>query len=366
MPGKRSAGVRPSRSSQLKCMMRSVRTHASVSFLFAAGAAGGLWLWWRCGAFWLQAVVEAMALLAFVHAIYALRQRHRAEATRLSGAAVCRLVVFGGVVLVLACGSAGSWLAYHRAWDIVHPARSQAWRTPDWVGIDRFREVSFHSADGLVPRGWYAPPRNGAVVIFVHGLGANRGQLLDDAAMVYREGYGVLLYDSRNCGESEGTLTTLGYQEAQDVLGAVDLVLSQTAGDEPRIGLLGHSMGGATAILAAAQDGRVDAVTAQSTYASLEAILGSSLKQITGLPGFPFAPLVVYFGELEAGIRVEQVRPVDAIGLLSPRPVLVMHGALDEVIPVSNAYDLFAAAREPKQLYIRELLGFLERHLLGR
>lgn len=357
-----------------------VRILALPTFLTVAAAAV-LWLGLQVPYPWLRALAVVLAMLASAAAARHFLMRQSKVATRLLAAAGRRLAVFGTLMLGLGSASVGIWLAQSRAHAIVQPPRSLAERSPESVGIVGYREVGFLSADGLVLRGWYAPSRNGAVVILIHGLGANRSQLLDDAAIVYGRGYGVLVYDSRACGESEGEVTTLGYREAQDVFGAIDFVVSQPEEKSPRVGLVGHSMGGATAILAAAQDRRVEAVIAQSTYASLEANLESSLQQLTGLPAFPFAPLVVSFGEREAGIEIEQVRPVDAIRFVSPRAILIVHGALDEVVPVSNAYELYAAAREPRELFVLEraghgglvwaapeeyrarILGFLDRYL---
>jgi fermentation-respiration switch protein FrsA (DUF1100 family) len=126
----------------------------------------------------------------------------------------------------------------------------------------------------------------------------------------------------------------------------------------------------------------VRAVVAQSAYTSLEDNIADSFQRFTGLPPFPFAPLVVFFGEREAGGNIAQVRPMDAIASLSPRPVLLVHGARDELVPVSNAYALYAAAREPKEIYViadaehlglaqvepeeyeRRVIGFLDEYLL--
>ncbi len=355
-----------------------------LSMGFAFAAAIGLWLQFRLHSFAWQVLTVALGLLALGTVGYLLLQCQSSEATRLSTTGVWRLLAFGIVLLVLSVGASGTWLAYRRAHGIVHPARTMPWRTPASLGMNDYREVTFFSADGLRLRGWYIAPRNGAVVMFIHGLGSNRGQLLDDARMLYDHGYGCLLYDSRNSGESEGEVTTLGLQEVNDVDGAVEFVLAQPGGEAARIGLFGHSMGGATAILAGARNERVGAVIAASAYTALEDNIGSGLRHLTGLPAFPFAPLVVFFGEQEVGMEIAQVRPVDVIGSISPRAVLLVHGAKDEVVPVSNAYQLYAAAGEPRDLYVvgdgghadllqadtenyeRRVVGFLERYLVGR
>jgi len=295
-----------------------------------------------------------------------------------------KLFLFGlstlllGLVLGAVVGGLG--LAHQRALWLVRPKRTFAQRTPADVGIAGWRDASFESEDGLMLSGWYVPSDNSATVILVHGLGGNREELLDDAGLLVAEGYGVLLFDLRNSGASEGDLTTLGYLEALDVGGALGFVLAQSEGE--RVGTLGHSMGGATAILAAARYPRIEAVVAESAYTGVEDNVSESVEALTGLPAFPFAPFVVWFGEREAGVDISRVSPIDVIGTLSPRPILLVHGALDAAISIENAHRLYEAAGEPKELYVlsdaghggfpqaqpeeypRRIIGFFDRYLL--
>lgn len=260
------------------------------------------------------------------------------------------LILFALVVWVLA----GIALAYLCAHKIVHPPRVLAQRTPAVVGISQWRDVSFKTEDGLTLSGWYVDSKNGAAVILVHGgLDNNREDLLDEAGFLAANGYGVLLFDLRNCGSSEGTKSTLGYLESLDVGGALAFVQSQPGIDAGRLGVLGRSMGGATAILAAARYPQVRAVAAESAYTNLSDNIWQLVKGFTGgLPAFPYPPLVVWFGEREAGLKISQVSPLDAVSTISPRPILLVHGEGDTVVPVENAYRMYAAAGEPKDLYI--------------
>jgi fermentation-respiration switch protein FrsA (DUF1100 family) len=292
------------------------------------------------------------------------------------------LVLFGLSLLLLSSATMGVWVAYRRGHGLVHPRRILPSRTPADVGIAQWHDVSFQSEDGLALYGWYVPAQNGATVILVHGLGGNRAQLLDDAALLVEAGYGVLLFDLRNSGASEGEVTTLGYLETMDVGGAIAFLEAQPEVDPERLGLLGHSMGGATAIRAMARYPQVRALVAESTFTSIEDNVSESITALTGLPPFPFAPLVVWFGEQEAGIDMEQVAPVDAIGTISPRPVLIVHGERDSVISPENAPRLYAAVGEPKEIYLipdaghgglpqvqpeeyrQRVVGFFDRYLL--
>jgi fermentation-respiration switch protein FrsA (DUF1100 family) len=257
------------------------------------------------------------------------------------------------LLLVAACGML--WLAHSKALTLVHPARTQPSETPAAYGMTAWEEVSFHTADDLELRGWFVPPEgsvDGAIIIFVHGLGSNREDLLEQAGMLHEYGYGALLFDLRNHGESEGSVTTLGYLEADDVRAAVDYLLTRPDVNPQRIGLMGMSMGGATVLRAAARIPKIRAVVAEAAYTSIEDNLEHGVRALTGLPPFPFAPLVAWFGELESGLDIRLVRPVDDVGEIAPRPLLLVHGDQDTLVPLENGEALYEAAGEPKQLYI--------------
>src|SRR4051812_6684327 len=83
-----------------------------------------------------------------------------------------------------------------------------------------YRDVAFRAADGLRIAGWYRPSRNGAAVLLVHGGGGDREGVVRHARMLARHGYGVLLYDARGRGESEGAPNGYGWGWAKDVAGA--------------------------------------------------------------------------------------------------------------------------------------------------
>ncbi len=293
------------------------------------------------------------------------------------------------VLLTLLLGAAGmAWTARDNAYNLVHPARSLPDERPEDVGITDYETVTFPNGAGQQLVAWYAPPgaeTDGAAVIFVHGLGGNRDNLLGQAAWLVQRGYGALLLDLRNHGESEGDLTTLGLAEVDDVAAALGFLLAQPGVNPDRIGLVGHSMGGATVIRAAARLPEIDAVVAQSSYTSLEDNIAEGVRILTGLPPFPFAPLVVWFGEREAGLRIQEVRPIDDVDDLTPRPLLLVHGDADVLVPVANSRALFAAAGEPKELFVMpgaghsgpleagpdsalatRLVGFLDEALRGR
>jgi fermentation-respiration switch protein FrsA (DUF1100 family) len=127
--------------------------------------------------------------------------------------------------------------------------------------------------------------------------------------------------------------------------------------DRNRIGLLGNSLGGSLAIEFAARTPGIRAVAANSAFSSLEDTLETSVRFFSGLPPFPFVPLIAFWAEREADIRVDSVNAMHWIAQISPRPILLMQGGTDVVISISSGERLYAAAREPKELWFEPKVG---------
>lgn len=280
----------------------------------------------------------AAAPLAFSHA-------HRAR----------RLVLAGSLILLVLVVAGTLWITHDRALNLIHPKRTLPEQTPNDYALANWETVQVPARDGLELTAWFIPPpmnSDGATLIFVHGYGGNRGGLLPQAALLMEQGYGALLIDLRNHGDSEGDRTTFGWLEVQDVQGALDYLLMRPEVNASRIGVVGESLGASTAIRAAALEPDIRAVVAQAAFSSLEDNVAEGVQRLTGLPPFPFAPLVLYFAEQEAGGRIGLVRPVNEIGAIAPRPILLMHGTDDPFIDVSNSQRLYDAAGEPRQLVL--------------
>jgi len=247
-------------------------------------------------------------------------------------------------------------LSRRQAHALVHPRRSPVTSSPAVHGLS-YEEVSFPSADGVSLKGWLIPPQNGAVVILAHGSGANRQAMLPHALILHRHGYGALLFDFRAHGESGGRVFTYGYEESKDIVGAAAYLRSRGDVDGARIGAWGVSLGATAVVLAAARTQHIKAVAAEAGFASLEELMRESFSASTGFPFFPFGPITAFFAQREAGVTISQVRPVDQINRIAPRPVLIVHGTEDEVVPVNHALQLYQAAGDPKELWLVEGAG---------
>lgn len=264
-----------------------------------------------------------------------------------------------GVVLVGALVAVFG-VVYMRTMSIVHPARRVLTSTPDDVGITDWEAVRFPSSDGLQLAGWFVSPgptSDGATLVLLHGVRNHREEMLLQAAMLHRHGYGALLFDLRAHGESEGDTSTLGYAEVADLRGAVDYLLARPEVNPERIGVMGHSMGGAISIRGAARIPEIRAVVAQSAYTSVEDNVADGVRALLRLPPGLFAPLVVWLGECETGLELRQVRPIDDISQIAPRAILIVQGGQDPAVPPENGQRLYAAAGEPKEFYLEPKAG---------
>ena len=106
---------------------------------------------------------------------------------------------------------------------------SHKWREP--VGEPpsaAYRDVAFEASDGLDIKGWYRPSENGAAVLLVHGGSSDRKGSVAHAEMLARRGYGVLLYDARGRGESDGSENNYGWDWAKDIDGAIAFLKGAT------------------------------------------------------------------------------------------------------------------------------------------
>ena len=142
----------------------------------------------------------------------------------------------------------------------VHNARAVV--PADQLGVPH-ENVTFETADGLELEGWYIPSRNGAAVISFPGRNGSQRQ----ARMLARHGYGVLLFDRRGEGRSEGTPNAWGWGGEADVMAAIDYLQRRPDVDDDRIGGIGLSVGGEMMIEAAAETDELKAVVSDGAGA---------------------------------------------------------------------------------------------------
>ena len=142
------------------------------------------------------------------------------------------------------------------------PRPSLGTATPADRGLS-YQDVSFATRDGVTLSGWYVPSTNRAALVLLHGASSTRSDVLDQAVVLARHGYGVLLFDARGHGSSSGRAMDFGWYGDQDVAAAVSYLQRRPDVDPARIGAVGMSMGGEEAVGAMAGDPRIRAAVAE-------------------------------------------------------------------------------------------------------
>ena len=224
--------------------------------------------------------------------------------------------------------------------------------SPFETQIDGYEEISLMASDGVRLSGWWLPrPGTNQVVVGLGGHHSPKADMLGIGSAMWRAGNNVLLFDWRSRGQSDVAEHSLAYYEIRDAEAAIAYALTRVP--EARLGLVGFSMGASIAILLAARMPVIRAVVADSPFTGIREIVAEGATRFR-LPPRLVVPLADAVSEWRYGYRFGAVRPIEAVAAIAPRPLLLIHGSADALIPVSHAHQIFAAAREPKQLWIFE------------
>ncbi len=219
-------------------------------------------------------------------------------------------------------------------------------KTPEQVGIPGLKDVSFPRAGGIKVSGWYAPGRNGAVVILAHGTSADRTSMLSESRILADAGFGILAFDWPGYGASEGRIDW-GPNERDALIAAIDWLIRDRGIDAGKIGGFGLSMGGYMLAQVAADDIRLQALVFSATPPEITEQTRYEHSKWGFLSEWP-AILILH----ESGMPLDQPPPLHVIGKLSPRPVLVVGGDRDPLVSAAMVREMYESARQPKDLLI--------------
>ena len=223
---------------------------------------------------------------------------------------------------------------------------------PERMGLT-YETVQYPSLNGKTLYGLYfktAQTPQGTIVHF-HGNYGNVSNHFQQSVFLIRHGFDVLIFDYEGYGASEGVpspQTTLN-----DGLASVRYAQAHLRQPGTGVGVFGQSLGGSVAVQVAAQEPLVKAVVLEAPFSSYRAMSRVALQRHwLSWPLSLFMPLFIHKAN----------DPIDSIERVAPRPLLIIHGNKDMIVPPDMSVALYQKAREPKTLWMIDDAGHLECH----
>ena len=252
------------------------------------------------------------------------------------------LIIVAAILLV-----AGVCFAWVVGSSLIAPAQRAVTLPENFAGT----EVIFPSASGSTLRGNFLKGQPGrGVVVLMHGVRGNRGAMAKHAQFLHAHGYSVLLFDFQAHGESPGRKITSGYLESMDATAAVEFACKQMPGE--KIAILGASLGGAAALLADPPL-PVDGMILEMVYPDIRRAVKNRIAIVLGNWARIFSPLLTWQIKPRVGVSADWLSPERRIASLRC-PKLIIAAANDRHTTVADTRSLYAAATEPKELWIIE------------
>ena len=232
------------------------------------------------------------------------------------------------------------------------PHRFQV-RTPDQLGLT-YQEVRFSADDGVELYGWFLPAKGSATgtIMQLHGNAENISTHFGSVAWMPARGFNVFVFDYRGYGASEGLPTLEGAQK--DIDAAMKTLLARTGVEKDRIVMYGQSLGGALAVYNLAHSpfrAHMRALVIESAFSDYIEIAREKFADHWITWPFQWLPSLTVDNRFS---------PLPAIKMISPIPLLILHGDRDGTVPVHHGRDLYDAALEPKQLWIVPGAGHIQ------
>ncbi len=198
---------------------------------------------------------------------------------------------------------------------------------------------STRTADGLTLRGWYCPtPERRRLVVLVHGMGGSRDEMAALGRDIREAGYDVLVFDLRGHGGSDPSRLFMGRRERGDVRAVLAWAHARGYSSD-RVGWLGYSMGASTLLMEAAQNGEIQVAVLDSPFGNLPELLKAELTRHSHLPAL-FNPGILIAARVAFGVRTDDLVPLNSARRWGKRPLMLIHGEADDIVPVQQARQL--------------------------
>lgn len=249
--------------------------------------------------------------------------------------------IFAGALLLLVL-LVSLWTQLERLF-VFFPT-SELRYTPGQVGLD-FEDVYFTTEDGRRLHGWFVAGSNDTTWLWFHGNGGNMGYRVEEMVLIHRRlGVNQFIFDYRGYGRSAGKPSEQGIY--RDARAALDYLRSRPDVLPEKIVYFGRSIGAAVAVeLATSSPPRGLVLVAPFT----------SLGDMAAV-AYPWLPLRRLLGN-----RYNSLALLPRV----QRPLLILHGDQDEIVPLSQSERLFQAANAPKSLKVLPGAGHNDTYIAG-
>ncbi|HEU5281580.1 MAG TPA: alpha/beta fold hydrolase [Gammaproteobacteria bacterium] len=219
----------------------------------------------------------------------------------------------------------------------IRPFKVNSTLTPKDFNVP-YERVTFLTQDHLKLSGWFIPNKNpkAPTIIVCHGYPADKGNILPSTLFLHQD-YQLFYFDFRYLGESEGSYSTIGKNEVDDLLAAITFLKSRGI---QQVGVWGYSLGGVVALLTAPKTPAIKAIVAQAPYARLDWVAEDNyhppyLNKVLG-------ELTRFWAWLFLGYDINKVNPALTASHIAV-PTLIIHSKTDHLISLKHA-TLFQAA----------------------
>lgn len=294
------------------------------------------------------------------------------------------------LILSLLLSSIGTSLASAAACEMllrktILPRKKLPSTHPEKNGLPSGKTIHIYSQNNnkntknLTLHGWLIEPTTPkGIVIFTHGYIGNR--ISNDtvkglAKKFYQEGFSCLLYDSRTCGESEGSISSLGVLEQNDLLTVTQEALYKYGYQKKPLIYYGYSLGGAISIATVPlaqkkfkDDLQLIGVIADSPFANLETLIKGNIPKVAQhmIPGGKniakfFSPIFLQYTKLR-GIDLKKMNLTASVSNQNFPLLYLIHSKYDYIIPPSDSVKLenYYNGKGPLMLWLTDAQGHVK------
>ena len=219
-----------------------------------------------------------------------------------------------------------------------------------------YENISFSTRDGLKLKGWFMPSPGGdkRTILMCHGMSDNKGMLLKQTYFLNKTGgFNLVYFDFRSHGESEGKITTSGGLETIDFDAAMAWLRQAKPELMDTVGVFGLSMGATVTVVSMAKHPDLRCAVVESPFTDYRTVIARWFWNNVKVPYYPLVALTIMIVRSRVNAsEIELFNPVASAALISPRPLLVIGGGRDLLMPPEDVKLIFSAANEPKQLWM--------------